>query len=102
VLVGLDRLGVVVDDARVAGEDEIALLRRQGAAQLDAAARRALGLFVVAQARVALAEPRIGERELLVALGRGLKRLLRVGMLPLPGELQPFVVMPQRVERLRR
>ena len=102
VLVGRDRLVRVVDDPGVAGVDEIFLRRRKPLGELHGVARALLGLRVVPQAGVGLAQLRVREGELRVGLNRRLELLQRLGLLALAGELQPFVVGAQRLERFRR
>lgn len=96
LLVRLDGLLGVVDDARMGGEHQITFGRRQPFAQLHGAAREARGFVVVVQAGVGLPELRKRQSEIRVRFGGCLEALERVGLLALARQLESLVVGAQR------
>ena len=102
ILVSLDRLGIVLHDSRVDGEDQVPFLGGKLFGESHGLARGRFGIAVVPQVGLHLAQPRVCQRELRIILRRGLKFLQRLKILTPTRELKPLVVIAQGLEGIGR
>src|SRR5579859_5459095 len=99
VFVGLDGFAVVVGDLSIIGLDQVALGRRKFVAQVHGLLREFLGLGVVSQVAVGLAQAGIGQSEIGVSLNGSLNTLGGFQMISLTLEFHSFVVAAESGQR---
>ena len=102
VLVGLDGLLIVVNGPGVDSRNQVLFLGRELFAQAHSFSDGLLGLVGISQVGVGLTQLGVSQSEVLIFPRGCLEALLRLENLALVSQLQSFVVVAQRLNRLRR